>query len=65
LETLVDRIESAAILAGWTKEEQHPNPLDVTEANEIGIVNGDKVRTIRFVCDGRHIHAYPIEDRDE
>jgi hypothetical protein len=62
LETLVDRIETAAILAGWTREEQHPNPLDVIEANEIGLVNGEK---IRFVCDGRHIHAYPIEDRHE
>jgi hypothetical protein len=65
LEALVDRIETAAILAGWTKEEQHPNPLDMIEPNEIGLVNGKKVRTIRFVCDGRHIHAYPIEDRHE
>ena len=65
LEALVDRIETAAILAGWTKEEQHPNPLDMIESNEIGLVNGKKVRTIRFACDGRHIHAYPIEDRHE
>lgn len=65
LEVLVDRIETAAILAGWTRDEQDPNPLDVVERNEIGVVNGEKVRTIRFVCDGRHIHAYPIEDRHE
>jgi len=42
LDSLVDRIEAAAILAGWTIDEQQPNPLDVVEEREIGVVNGKK-----------------------
>ncbi|MDB5323799.1 MAG: hypothetical protein JWN40_5430 [Phycisphaerales bacterium] len=65
LESLVDRIESEVILAGWTSKAQSPNPLDVVDTREIGLAKGHKVHTIRIVCDGRHIHAYPIEDSDE
>ncbi len=65
LEALVDRIESEVIVAGWTAAAQNPNPLDVVDRREIGLARGHKVHTIRIVCDGRHIHAYPIEDSDD
>ncbi len=65
LESFVDQIEAEVILAGWTPAAQLPNPLDVIATHEIGLANGCKVHTIRIVCDGRYIHAYPIEDSDE
>jgi hypothetical protein len=63
LESLVDRIESEVTEAHWTMASQDPNPLDVVDVHEIGLANGIRVRTIRIVCDGRYVHAYPIEDR--
>ncbi len=63
LESLVDRIESEITEAHWTMAAQDPNPLDVVDVHEIGLANGIRVHTIRVVCDGRYVHAYPIEDR--
>src|SRR5258708_5456404 len=60
LEVLVQRIETAVTTAGWTLAAQNPSPLDVVDTHQIGLVNGLRVRTMRIVCDGRYVHAYPI-----
>jgi hypothetical protein len=65
LDVLVNRIEVEVARARWTKDSQIPNPLDVVDASEIGLANGKRAHTMRIVCDGRHIHAYPIEDSNE
>ena len=62
LEALVNRIETAVTVVGWTTAAQDPNPIDIEDEREIGLVSGRKVHTMRIVCDGRYIHAYPIED---
>ncbi|HSI35288.1 MAG: hypothetical protein ACAI43_21235 [Phycisphaerae bacterium] len=62
LEALVDRIEREVTTARWSDSAQEPSPLDIVDVHEIGLASGESVHTIRIVCDGRYIHAYPIED---
>lgn len=57
-------------LTAWTAEvvESHGwktgamQQLEVVLPESVGIVNGERVSTIRIICDGRHVHAFPIED---
>jgi hypothetical protein len=49
--------------AGWTRQRQEPHPLDITMPEVIGLADGERVRTIRIVSDGRYVHAYPIKDQ--
>jgi hypothetical protein len=62
---LVPWIAAEVETAGWTGDFQEPNPLDVNVGQTVGLVAGADVHTIRIVCDGRHVHAYPIEDSHE
>lgn len=60
LEVLTGWIEARVNEANWTIDAQNPEPLDTPFPAAIGLANGVPVRTIRIVCDGRYIHAYPI-----
>lgn len=62
LDVLVDWIDAQVRLYGWTSEVQSPSPIDVRTVDVVGWCDGQPVRTIRIVCDGRYIHAYPIKD---
>ena len=55
-------IEAQVNTVGWTIDAQEPNPLDVVANEEVGVVSGTKVHTIRVVCAGRQNHAYPVQD---
>src|SRR5438876_8789180 len=37
LESLVERIETEVSAAGWTIDEQNPNPLDIVDPRESGL----------------------------
>jgi hypothetical protein len=62
LTRLVAWIEVQARAANWTGELQEPNPIVVRLGEIVGIAGGERVHTIRVVCDGRYIHAYPVKD---
>jgi hypothetical protein len=64
-ESLANRIEAAVTVVGWTADGRDPDPLDLEDEREIGVVSGRRVHTMRVVCDGRHVHAFPIDDGDD
>jgi len=57
---LTDWIAMRVTETNWTTDIQEPEPLDTSFGEPIGLANGVGVHTIRIVCDGRYIHAYPI-----
>ena len=59
---ICDWIEEQVNAAGWTLTIQEPNPLDIHFTQDVGLVEGKRVRTIQIRSDGRNVHAYPIKD---
>jgi hypothetical protein len=45
---------------GWTYPPGTRRVHDVEFSSEVGLVSGHPVHTIRLVCDGRYLHAYPV-----
>ena len=63
LDLLVEWIADQIDAAGWQRQDSSFLPLDISVDEPVGLVEGRKVYTIRIVGDGRHVHAYPIEDK--
>ncbi len=61
LDRYVKWITEQVSALGWSLQTG-PIHHDVVEAQIMGYCQGQPVHTIRIVSDGRHLHAYPIED---
>ncbi|HZL33690.1 MAG TPA: hypothetical protein VFC78_00185 [Tepidisphaeraceae bacterium] len=55
-------IEEQALAVNWTRELQEPKSIVVRLPEIVGVADGERVHTIRMVCDVRYLHAYPVED---
>jgi hypothetical protein len=64
LDRLVNWITQEITKANWRRQSNAFVPLEIVFPESVGLVSGDKVRTIRIVCDdGHYVHAYPVKDQ--
>jgi hypothetical protein len=62
LERLTQWIAAEVRAAGWRLEPAVSRTMERRFKSPVGVCEGKKVYTIRIVCDGRYVHAYPIMD---
>jgi hypothetical protein len=62
LPVIVNWIESTVLAEGWPLRPGVRSETERVLDRDIGLVAGKATRRIKIVCDGRYVHAYPIQE---
>jgi hypothetical protein len=62
LPTLVAWIAEVIAEEGWSLRPGQPSEVDRILDRNVGLAAGMATATIRVVCDGRYVHAYPVAE---
>jgi hypothetical protein len=58
----VNWMERLIVAAGWRRQGKSDLSMTIRLQEYVGLADGEKVHTIKIMCDGHYAHAFPVKD---